>query len=577
MNPALLSLLLAAFFLIHCLIGGTQLVFSLPAGALLAAAALLSRRLPALGAATVSSRCLLATGGVFSYLLVRAAFSPVPYLARADIFLLLACLIVYLLTALFLVTPRQRMLVVGGLLVLGMVHTLVGIVQVADGEDFMLFGFLRAPSGSRASGLFISPNHFAGFLEIAGILALSVVWWSSRKPLIKVCAGFAVLSAYAGVLLSQSRGGFLCAGVSLVTWAVLSVRTHTLKKSEGRSLFAILLALAVLVCGGGWFTAQHFDLQDRLATTFGPDIRLVLWQGALEQFRSAPVLGTGAGTHLYLGRLYRQPELQSDPIHAHSDCLELLAEYGLVGAVGMAVFLALHAFNGWQAIGRFARVLRVKGDWGGDELALAIAALAALVGFAAHSFIDFNLHIPGNALVVAFLCGILAQPSMSGENTVPPPRLTTVAARWALPALGGVLLGFAILTWPGEYFTEWARIGLRNEEYSAAAARAKRACRLDPWNPFAFFYLGEAHRLAVPQQPEYVGRQASRAGAEQAFAAGLRLFPQDENLLVRRGQVLDGLGRFDEAEASFQAALAADPRLEVLRQLYEQHRERRRD
>ena len=67
-------------------------------------------------------------------------------------------------------------------------------------------------------------------------------------------------------------------------------------------------------------------------------------------------------------------------------------------------------------------------------------------------------------------------------------------------------------------------------------------------------------------------RQASREAAARAYAQGLRLFPQDENLLVRRGQVLDRLRRFDEAEASYQAALAADPQLAILRTLYEKHR-----
>lgn len=573
-----LALLLAALVLVHALTGGTRPVYALPVFALLGLAALLARRGPASGAGAVSLPCLAATGGLFSYLLLRAVFSPVPYLARADIFLMLACLTVYLLTAFYLVTVRSRLIVFGVLLGLAMVHTAVGIVQAAWGEDFMLFGFFRPEGGTRASGLYISPNHYAGFLEIAAVLGLSVVWWSTRKPAVRIFAGWASLCVGVGLLLSQSRGGVLCAGVAVTVWAGVSGWVHSLKRPQGlgRAFFAIFTGLVLLVGAGSWFASQHFALQQRLATTFGRDIRLANWAAALDQFHSAPVFGTGAGTHLYLGRLYRRPELQSDPVHAHNDYLELLAEYGLLGGVGMAVFLALHARNGARAIGRCARTLRVRGDWSRDELALVIGALTAAAGVAAHSLIDFNLHIPGNALVMAFLFGILANPDGLGETPAPAAASpgALLAARRVLPALGGLLLGLALLAWPGEFFTEKGRIHLRSGEFPAAIASAESALQLDPWNPFSAFYLGEACRLAVADEPDYATRQELRNRAERAFASGLRIFPQDENLLVRRAQVLGELKRLDEAEASFQAALAADPQLAILRQLYEEYRER---
>jgi O-antigen ligase len=576
-TPAFLSLL-AALVLLHCATGGTTLAYALPILALLGGAALLGGRGPAPGTATVSGPCLAATGGLFAYLLLRAVFSPVAYLARADVFLMLACLTVYLLTALYLVTARQRLAVLGAILALGLLHTGVGIAQAAWGEDFMLFGFMRPTSGTRASGLYISPNHYAGFLEMVLVLGLSVVWWSNRAPTARIFAGWAALCAGAGLLLSQSRGGVLCAGVALAAWAGVSLWTHSLKRPQGLGIafFAIIAAVALFAGVGAWVASQHFDLQQRLATTFERDIRLANWAAATDQFHSAPVFGTGAGTHLYLGRLYRRPELQSDPIHAHNDYLELLAEYGLVGGAGMLVLLALHARHGGRAIGRCARLLRARGDGSRDELALLIGALAAGAGMAAHSFIDFNLHIPGNAVVMAFLFGLLANPEVPDEKPAPlaAPSGAVSAARRVLPWLGGALLGLALVAWPGEFFNEKARIHLRNGEYPVAIASGARARQLDPWNPFSAFYLGEACRLAVAEEPDYAARQALRNRAERAFADGLRLFPQDENLLVRRAQVLGELKRLDEAEASFQAALAADPQLEVLRQLYEEYRER---
>ncbi len=564
-----LILFLTALSMCQALTGGTRPVLSLPAYTLLAVATLLAGRVkvPRLE----NAKCLTATGVLFAYLLARAVFSPLPYLARADILLMLGGLAVYLLTVLVFVTARQRLLVVYVLLALGGVHTLVSVVQAAQGEDFMLFGFLRPTMGARASGLLISPNHLAGFMEIAGVMALSVAWWSGRRPAVKIGAGYLALCCYIGLLLSQSRGGVLCAVFSLLVWTGLTLRASYLGKPHrfDRALILGVGAVVVLFGIGGAVIATHTELQERLATTLARDIRVVNWQAALDQFRLAPVFGTGAGTHLYLGRLFRRPELQFDPMHAHNDYLELLAEYGLVGAAGLAAFLALHAARGLRALRETARALRTTDAAGDDSLALHIGALAAFAALAAHSALDFNLHIPGNALGMAFVFGLLARPEILPE-TAPP--ATAAHGRAPLLALGGTLLALTLLAWPGEFFTERARVRLRDEKYPAAIASATRALRLDPWNPFTCFYLGEALRFQAELEPVYANRQAQREAAALAYTHGLRLFPQDENLLVRRGQVLDRLKRFDEAEASYQAALAADPQLKILSELYEKHR-----
>ena len=79
------------------------------------------------------------------------------------------------------------------LMALAGIHSLVSIVQAAQGEDFMLFGFVRPANGARASGMLVNPNHLAGFLEIVGVMGLSVAWWSGRRPAVKIVAGYATV------------------------------------------------------------------------------------------------------------------------------------------------------------------------------------------------------------------------------------------------------------------------------------------------------------------------------------------------------------------------------------------------
>jgi tetratricopeptide (TPR) repeat protein len=56
-----------------------------------------------------------------------------------------------------------------------------------------------------------------------------------------------------------------------------------------------------------------------------------------------------------------------------------------------------------------------------------------------------------------------------------------------------------------------------------------------------------------------------------AYDAALRAFPQDENVWVRRGQALDGLQRYAEAETCFLTAIELDPNLAALYWYYAAH------
>ena len=573
-----LTLVITALCAIHCLIGGGRPVFSLPTFALLGAAGLATFWTRQRAPLAASPWCLPTTAALFTYLIVRAALSPVPYLARPDLFLMLGGIAIYLLTVCFFTTARQRLIVVGALLALGLLHSGVAVAQAWIGEEYMLFGFLRAPMGNRASGMFISPNHLAGYLQIAGVLGLSATWWSARKTAWRIFLGYATAACYIALLLTQSRGGVLCAAFSLLVWGGLAIYVSYVKnpRSLDRALLFGLIGTVLLLGAGAWFISQHMELRERLATALSRDIRVANWLAALTQFQTAPIFGTGAGTHLYLGRLFRQPELQLDPVHAHNDYLELLAEYGVVGAIGMTVFLAAHAHGGLRALRRAARELRGNTVPDQSGIALLIGSLAAFAGLAAHSIVDFNLHIPANALTMAFLFGILAQPdSAAADSRCASTTAAPAAARRFLPFLGAGLGLLSLIAWPGEFLSERARRQLFDDDLLPSAATGTQSLRLDPWNPFTCFYRGEALRLQAELEEKYADRQAHRNAADLAYQQGLRIFPQDENLLIRRAQVLDRLRRFDEAEASYQAAIAADPRLSVLKDYYQKHRELR--
>ncbi len=82
---------------------------------------------------------------------------------------------------------------------------------------------------------------------------------------------------------------------------------------------------------------------------------------------------------------------------AHNDYAQLFLELGVAGVA--VIFLALAAYlSRWVQL---ARVWRER-SLGHLQLAAGLGMLAMLV----HGLVDFNFHIPANALYFSFLAGV---------------------------------------------------------------------------------------------------------------------------------------------------------------------------
>ena len=577
MNLILAALLTSCLVLIQCLVGGTRLIFSFPAYALAAIAAVLSVfwiRRPNIKPA---SACLASTLLLGGYILGRAWLSPVPYLARTDVFMVAGVLLVYLLTALCLHESRPRLWIITALLVVAAVHVGVGLVQFRERNGFMLFGFLRGDDSWRASGMLISGNHLAGYLESLALVALSLTIWSRCRLGTKMITGYMVAFCYLGVVISGSRGGYLTTVVSLVVFGMLAAWTVGIYK---RGKFGVLL-VGIFVAGllalgaTGYLMRSNSSINERLQRVFevSRDARVSNWRATLDQYHLNLVWGTGAGTHLYYGRLFRYPKIQFDPIHAHGDYLELLAEYGIVGELLATIFLVTHLANGVRGIREITvrRLCNALASARSDSLALTFGATAAVVALMAHSVVDFNMHIPANALLFAFLFGVLANPGIDRPEPIRSRLSPVLLLRAGLVVLGIAMLAGVVLKYPGEYRTEQARVALRNGDYQGCIEQASLAIEADPSNPYPYFYQGEAQRITAVKMLIPALRTVLFEKAIASYRGGLEHFPQDESLMLRMAQALDGARRFEEAEEAYLRAIAQDPNLGVLYAYYAAH------
>lgn len=586
--PFFLFLLLStAICIIYALIGGTRLLFAYPSYLLIGATGVLSlcaflqaRSRP--NAFALGSMSLLA-----GYVALRAIYSPYLYYARSDLYMTAACVIVYLLTAFYLTGSRERLRLIVLLMIIAVAQVALGAYQFFSKDGFLFFGFIRPDMAyfgevSRASGMFVSPNHFAGYLETVAMFALGFAVWGRSGLAERFTAGFVAALCYSGVAISISRGGILSSAFSLFVfgglciWGIISLR-------QKRTLPLIALTVAGIIGMSsciGYFASRNKAISERASQIVVKDIRYANWAATLDQYRDAPIFGTGAGTHIIYGRLYRRPELQSDPIHAHGDYLEMLAEYGIVGLTLSGLFLVTHLGCGLFGISRLMRERQIgqtaeqpedaPAPIEAQHLAIAVGAMGGVAALLAHSVVDFNMHIPGNALLYAFAFGVLANPG--GK---PLTRLRSVSFsgvhRLAAVAIGGALIFAIIPKIKGAWHTEQARVLLREKNFPAAEKQAALAVASARENPYAWLYLGEAYRWQANRSRFDLYRERMYEKAIKAYRQGLTQVPVEVNLLTRLAQSQDALGLHKEAEATYQQALRMDPNLGVLHAYYAQH------
>jgi O-antigen ligase len=572
--------LAAGFAAIQVLIGGTRLLFSLPAYGLVAISGLLSLFLLRRPKPAPAQICLVSTALFFSYILARALFSPVAYIARADIYSVLGGLVVYFFIACILTAAKPRMLLLLFLLAVAMVHVVVGAIQFRYGENFMLIPFLqRHDYGRRASGFYVCPNHLAGLLEVIGAFGWSIVCWSRWPAWMKLLTGYAAGVCYLGLILTGSRGGYLSAVASLLILAILSM--IILRQTSARLFWRVAGAglIGTLVIGITIFFLVHKSayLSDRAQNVVDTaNIRIDLWQAAIQQWKLQPIFGTGSGTYLYYGRQFRTERTLPDPVYVHNDYLQLLAEYGLVGVAGFLVFFAAHLRNGWKNLERLGpKRAAIPSRLLSNSLALNVGAIAAVSAYVVHSVFDFNLHIPANVLLLALVFGILANSGPPHRAEAGCPTIRLVGWRLISPALGLIILIQCARLLPGEYFTEKARTSLRDDDPPSAALYAQRGLESEHNNPYLYQYLGSAFfEEGDDLMTDPPARTSSYKAAITAFEQAQVLAPQDKTFPLALGSLYDLLGRFDEAEWIFDKALALDPKSIPTRQCYDAHLKR---
>jgi len=282
--------------------------------------------------------------------------------------------------------------------------SLFAIVQhfTFNGELYWLFAL---PEGAGPFGPFVDRNHFAGFIELTVPLSLALIVGRARERQRLLLLGLLIVVPTAALVVSGSRGGIISFLFEVVLLLFLQ-RAPRPGRNRLLGAAAVGLVAAAFVAWLGWSeTLERFA--ELTAGNFSHDRRISMYRDTWKVFEHSPWIGTGLGT---LVVAYPQYESYYDGRivdHAHNDYLELLAETGVAGGLcGLAFVLVL--------VRRGLRNLAHAGA--GSIGAVRAGALAGCAGILVHSFVDFNLHIPSNALLFLLLAVLATMPVKCGED-----------------------------------------------------------------------------------------------------------------------------------------------------------------
>jgi O-antigen ligase len=334
------------------------------------------------------------------------------YSTRMELDLLVADSIVLFLAAQAFRTADDWRTLVWFLMGFGFLVAIFGILQQLTFNG-KLYWFREMRYGGIPFGPYVNRNHFAGFVELVFPVALvPLVLGKVRKERWYVVGIFGLLPIGA-LFLSASRGGLVSFAVQL---GVLFLMMR-LRRTGGKHVLAgglvLLLAFLLVSWLGVRQVLDRFSSLESLEVTVGK--RASMRHDTWHIFLDHPLIGTGLGSLQTVFPAYETLYVGKVVNHAHNDYLEALAETGIAGGTCCAWFL------GTLFLLSLRQLLQLDKAF---AAALHLSGLVACVGILVHSLVDFNLHIPANALLF-FLMAHLA----TGEiRAAPRPRAPLVYA-----------------------------------------------------------------------------------------------------------------------------------------------------
>ncbi len=321
--------------------------------------------------------------------------------ARADSIEALTLLISYV--AIFFVTlytirsRRDVLQLVYVICGIGLLLSLVGFCKYAGITlSFWVYDELRYPDAF-ISGVYGNHNHLAGYLEMVIPLMLALFLTRSRRGMTFIALAVLVILVTSCHILTLSRGGWFALGgaLSLMTLVLLFHKRFRSKKILALLFTSFVVVIFFVLSGSDLFLRALSFTDDEVVLGIGG--RMIIWKGTLAMIKENIFIGIGPGTFASVFPQYQPAGSTARFYQVHNDYLHFIVELG-------ALFLPL---LGWLLFSLFDAGRKKLRSSSRQVWGITLGAMIGIFAILIHSFVDFNLHIPANAILFTVLAAIV--------------------------------------------------------------------------------------------------------------------------------------------------------------------------
>lgn len=339
-----------------------------------------------------------AASNTFASLPSRLPFSVMTQASETELGKFVAYILLFFVVTNVIRTQAQIQRILVVLLFLGGLEAVYGLSQVGQ---------------ARIAGTFVNHNHFAGYLEMLLPLAFglllaqlearssstgrTLIKWVDDKYLKAMLIGVLILVLTLAIFLSGSRGGIISFSLGMMCFCALAYSRRLLRKWVRAILICAVVVFGIAVFASPEALLQRLGALAKPTTDTSFQYRWNVWKNSLEIVRDFPLIGAGLGTFSHLFARYQKFPSDLKFTHAENDYVQLLTE---TGVVGMGIMCWGIIAYGWTTLMAWRRQ---HSRW---PVAIGLGGLSALVSTAVHSIVDFNLHIPSNAVVFTVIAAL---------------------------------------------------------------------------------------------------------------------------------------------------------------------------
>jgi O-antigen ligase len=268
-------------------------------------------------------------------------------------------------------------------------------------------------------GTFSYQNHYASFLTLTIPLGFGLLYSNIKKNTIqKIGKGkvvkilnlimtinglylLSILIMLIALFKTASRGGNSIFVISIaITYLCIVFQQKKSKKEKIKklTLSAIsLIVVSIIIISTGVTDSLTQRLEKQGYSTSGRDL---MHQTAFSIIKERPLVGAGAGTYPILQHKFKPALLGNTSMskRAHNDYLELLTNQGIIGFSLLALATVLLLLNLFTSL--------KKNKDTGSLYGLQVASFCSVIAILLHSFVDFNFHLPANAIYFFIILAI---------------------------------------------------------------------------------------------------------------------------------------------------------------------------